>query len=391
MIEEEDFQKIGRSYRAQTSTGNDVSEPPKSPFVSLVEKVKKFEDAVPDRFRTKPGPVSRLIPRMTQPKSPFLRTKMRTKSFKIPTTEEREEQMLAALEPFKAKPVDRKILESEAPIGVPKAKKLDITIPMSPALTKRRPAPPREPTPPPIIKANPIRHFAPFQPVIEHRLIQPDDFALPGEQISLHKMREFEDALRRKEEEERKARQFSAQPLPDDAPDPLPIPYERPLTNPQPFHLETEVRGLMYQLSLEEKIEREVKEEIAAKTFLANPMPLLEPFVPKRSDKPPTEVEPLTLYTDIRAEERRAYEESRKMREAMEEEERERMRLEEEEREKAEVKRLREQQVHHANPVRHYPGIVINPSHKKLTQPESPMIGNKRRTREMPKYGQQDD
>ena len=44
-----------------------------------------------------------------------------------------------------------------------------------------------------------------------------------------------------------------------------------------------------------------------------------------------------------------------------------------------EIRRLRTELVHHAQPIRLYSPIVIQPSNKKPTRPISPMIGEKRR------------
>jgi hypothetical protein len=44
-----------------------------------------------------------------------------------------------------------------------------------------------------------------------------------------------------------------------------------------------------------------------------------------------------------------------------------------------EIRRLRVDLVHHAQPIRYYQPIIIKPSNKKPTRPISPMIGEKRR------------
>ncbi|PKB97110.1 hypothetical protein RhiirA5_469055 [Rhizophagus irregularis] len=44
-----------------------------------------------------------------------------------------------------------------------------------------------------------------------------------------------------------------------------------------------------------------------------------------------------------------------------------------------EIRRLRANLVHHAQPIRYYTPINIKPSNKKPTRPISPMIGEKRR------------
>ncbi|KAJ3041533.1 Protein tpx2 [Rhizophlyctis rosea] len=354
---------------------------PRSPYVPLAVRVKKFESTVPDRWRTRPAKPtqSRRFSEMklTQAKSPYLRTKLRTKTHAVPTTEERLLQELENLQPFKAKPINTKILEK--PVGVPKPPSHDLTIPQSPAITKPRPLPPPPPSPPKIVKANPVRNLPVFEPVLEHRVLLPEQVKLPGDEISEKKRREFEEAKKKLQEEAEKQRRFRAQPLPDDEPDPLPPVHERPITEPEPFHLETDIRHMMYQMSLEEKLEHERLEQQRAKLFKAQPLPHDEPFVPKRSEKPLTEIDEVVLFTEMRSEERRAFEEMLRQKEEMEQRERERMKREQEEREREEVRRLRQQQVHHAQPVKHYAPVAVKPSNRKLTEPESPMIGEKRR------------
>ena len=92
---------------------------------------------------------------------------------------------------------------------------------MSPLIRKPKPQEPRPVSPPKIIKANPIRlPPAPFEPIIAHRVIEPPvDFTLPGDEIRQKKLRDFEEEVRRKEEEDMKNRNFIARPLPDLFPD----------------------------------------------------------------------------------------------------------------------------------------------------------------------------
>ncbi|KAI8914908.1 hypothetical protein DFJ77DRAFT_463908 [Powellomyces hirtus] len=383
------------------SIANDVSAP-KSPFVPLAVKVKTFETQVPDRFRgTKNKMRNSVVPqsmptspwagrvRMTRPRSPYLLTKMRTKTHHVPSHEETELAELAKIQPFKAKPVDRHILHSE-PI-LPAVPRAPITVPESPHITKPRPAPARPPSPPRIPHARPVptKVFeAPFEPQIHHRVITPVEYELPGDQISRKKKLEFEQRRREEEAREREQKQFHAQPLPfDDVPSQRQPHIEpRPITQPLPFTLETEVRGLFSQLALSSKLEREEAEDQERKKFKAQPIPLAldHPFFPAASNKPLTSTDPdFILNTDARAEERRAFDERRREREREEERVRERMRKEQEEREAEEIRQLRAAQVHRAQPPQYatrMKPVTIHPSNRKLTDPASPFIGTKRRT-----------
>ncbi|KAJ2356361.1 Protein tpx2, partial [Coemansia sp. RSA 2610] len=90
------------------------------------------------------------------------------------------------------------------------------------------------------------------------------------------------------------------------------------------------------------------------------------------STLPLTEIEEILLWTELRSEERHAYDEDRAERERIREEVLARKRQEEERREEEEIKRLRKLLVHKAQPVRHYKPTVINPSDRPLTVPKTP-------------------
>ncbi|KAI9101159.1 hypothetical protein DFS34DRAFT_459004 [Phlyctochytrium arcticum] len=368
--------------------GNNITEP-KSPYVPLAVKVKSFESAGTSRGNPGLKKAKSSLPsspwrgraRMTRCKSPFLMTKFRTKPPSAPTREQLEEEELAAIQPFKAKPVDPRILAPPKPPAPTLHKHLP-TIPQSPAITKPTTTV-RPPSPPRIIKANPISKaiFQPFQPVIEHRTIAPGEFELPGDDISRKKKQEFQERLRQMEEEKARAAKFHARPLPSDTPDSLPAVSCRQVTNPKPFNLETDIRGDFARLTLQEKLEQEEYEKQRAREFHANPLPLDEPFRPEPSSRPLTNVSDVVLNTDLRAEERKAFEDALRQKEAMEQELRETMRKERELREMEEIKKLREQQVHKAQPVLYnkLKPVQIKPSNKKLTEPESPYFAEKRR------------
>ncbi|KAJ3027037.1 UNVERIFIED_CONTAM: hypothetical protein HDU68_004615 [Siphonaria sp. JEL0065] len=360
----------------------------KSPFVPLVNRVKQFEMEVPDRFRAVPvkkgtTQASHLLTRLTKPHSPMLRTKSRAKpSVNVKTTEELELEELAKAPRFKAQPVNKKILK-EPHIGAPPPQKPALTVPKSPHFSKiSRPASAvianKPASPPKIIKANPIRYAGakPFEPVLEHRQILPGEVHLPGEEMRLKKLRDFEESLKRKQEDEERMRVFHANPVPDlSAIDPLPEVKPKPPTEPEPFHLLTQT---LPPRSAFQTADMMSSQDLMGTRFTAQPVPQVEPFVPKRSSKPPTMPEPVLLHTDSRVEERRVFEEAKREREREEEALREAARLEREELERQEVRRLRQEQVHQAQPVRTFPGIQIHASQRRLTEPESPMLKEKR-------------
>jgi hypothetical protein len=76
-------------------------------------KVQKFEKATPERFREKPKAVKRILQnKLTQPKSPFLTTRLRAKHSKtnVKPREELEAEEIKKIKPFKARPVNRKVI-----------------------------------------------------------------------------------------------------------------------------------------------------------------------------------------------------------------------------------------------------------------------------------------
>ncbi|KAI8589784.1 hypothetical protein BDZ88DRAFT_122154 [Geranomyces variabilis] len=348
---------------------NDNAAPPPSPFVPLAVKVSAFSNE-PERFRPLSGrDRRRVMPtspwagrmRMTRAQSPYLLTKMRTKPHHIPSREELELASLSAIQPFKANPLPYSILQAPAALPPPTNTRPN-TIPCSPFITKPRALSslrPRSPSPDRIPHARPVPRQViekPFEPVIEHRVMPVPEFELPGDQISRRKKEEFERRKKEEEERERELRGFRAQPLPfDDEGAHLPHIEPRPLTQPEPFMLTTELRGAQAQQALAARLAREEQEREQRAQFHAQPfnahLVLDRPFVPLASDKPLTSVEPVLLSSEQRAEERRAFDERRKEREREEERLRELRRIEEEEREKEEIRLMRLERVHRAQPV----------------------------------------
>jgi hypothetical protein len=192
-----------------------------------------------------------------------------------------------------------------------------LTIPESPMITKTRPKPVFTEQTDYTFKARPfIRSDHVFQPKLEHRHTEPLDFHLPGDEISERKRMKFEDEVGQALEEEwYHSADFKANPITSLDPDPLPPVYVKPATIPQPFHLATEERGEEYQKSFEERLHEEALRLEQQAQFHANPMPLSAPFIPKKSNRPVTESEPVLLHTEVRREERQAFEEDMKRKE----------------------------------------------------------------------------
>ncbi|KAJ3153008.1 Protein tpx2 [Geranomyces michiganensis] len=305
-----------------------VPPPPRSPFIPLAVAVNAFSNeserfrplSKRDRRKAMPSSPWAGRMRMTRPQSPYLLTKMRTKTHHIPSREELELASLSSVQPFKANPIPSSILHVPAPLPPPQHHRPP-TIPESPFITKSRPLSQlnqQQPSPERIPHARPVpRHVLenPFEPVIEHRVIPVPEFELPGDQISRRKKEDFERRRREEEEREKAMRGFRAQPLPFDDDDDdglghhLPHVEPRPLTNPQPFTLETDLRGTLSQQQLAQRLALEQHELAQRAQFRAQPFNahviVERPFLPHASDKPLTSTVDVVLSSEQRAEERR--------------------------------------------------------------------------------------
>jgi len=185
-----------------------------------------------------------------------------------------------------------------------------------------------------------------------------------------HKEKVIEKVL----DEEKAKREFHAQPLPDLSTAHVPPKRTIPATNPKPFHLMTDERGSSKEHDFENRVKEEEDHLKKLAEFKANPPKVLDqaPFVPKAPRKPLTEFKEFQLATNERAD---AWEEN----DAKKAEREAEMRAMDEEREKMiklaeekEIKRMREEMVHKAQPVPLYKPMEVHPSEKPVTIPESP-------------------
>ncbi len=108
--------------------------------------------------------------------------------------------------------------------------------------------------------------------------------------------------------------------------------------------------------------------------FHARPATVLDktPFVPEKAAPVVIDVQPFHLATEERSEHWATVEQQRAERNMETDAIKEARRRQAEEEQQAEDKRLRQQLVHKANPVRHYRGIAVARSNKDLTDPKSP-------------------
>uniref|UniRef100_UPI0037E955A1 targeting protein for Xklp2 isoform X2 n=1 Tax=Semicossyphus pulcher TaxID=241346 RepID=UPI0037E955A1 len=280
---------------------------------------------------------------------------------------------------FKSQPLPKKILEGV--IGLPEKKVLPPTVPESPAfaLKKRMHVEPKveevkQPSP---IKAPPVPHFGlPFQPRLpEHHHVEVCPFSFEERERERRALKEKKLEEKRNEE----VPQFRAQRLPDFDAVILPEKKKLETTKPEPFRLRLDERGAVKSSRWEQMVKEEQKQREDAAVFKARPNTVThkEPFQPKKESRPAAVAEAFELSTERRARERQEYErlasEKEALRALMEEEQR----REEEQRGKEEVARMRQEQVHKAQPIRHYKPVALKKSEVPLTVPHSPNFSDR--------------
>ncbi|KAJ2611980.1 Protein tpx2 [Coemansia sp. RSA 1365] len=269
-------------------------------------------------------------------------------------------------------------LKSETdPVGSPKrsSKKGRPTVPKTPQFAKSKrvrrvmtleddvaPVPEKRTT-----QAPSYTHLSPPKPTV------PQPFTFRSDAAAEKHLQRLREEISKLQAEQEAMRQFRANPLPE-FPTPKKPKRQQSLLHASPFNLRTDSRGENYQRKLKARLEELEQRQRERMQFKAQPIPLSidQPFVPHPSALPLTEIEEILLRTELRSEERRAYDEDRTERERIREEVLARKRLEEERREMEEIKRLRKILVHKAQPVRHYKPLEINPSDRALTVPKTP-------------------
>ncbi|XP_073308536.1 protein TPX2-like isoform X1 [Primulina huaijiensis] len=316
-------------------------------------------------------------PQLTAPKSPLLQTYLRARPPRVKTSIELEEEELKKVPQFKARPLNRKILESKGEIGLLSNTKKPVTIPQEFhfAIDKRIP-------PPTAVldlfdKLSLVSEPPPHQEKLPRNTTL-DPFHLHTEERGAEKEKKRIEELMQKQLEEERARIPKAIPYPytTDYPEIPPKPEPKPCTKPEPFRLES-------LLKHEEEMQREMEErrriemdEAQMRIFKAQPILKEDPIpVPEIQRKPLTEVQVFNLQINHRAAERAEFDKKIKEKEATykryrEEAESERM-MEEE---KA-LKQLRRTLVPHARPVPNFDNPFLpQKSSKVVTKAKSPRM-----------------
>eukprot|EP01112_Ceratiomyxa_fruticulosa_P015267 TRINITY_DN4466_c0_g1_i2.p1 TRINITY_DN4466_c0_g1~~TRINITY_DN4466_c0_g1_i2.p1 ORF type:complete len:530 (-),score=128.17 TRINITY_DN4466_c0_g1_i2:107-1696(-) len=285
---------------------------------------------------------------------------------------------------FQAVPVDESVLYGPVK-GVPSLSHKVLTVPESPILTTKyraamQPAPIQTEPEVFVFKAQPMPISKPFVPAhFEKTLTVPEPFDLSTEargKVAKEKLeRELEEEAFRADQ----MRLFKAQPLPISEPFEI-APYERQLTVPEPFHLESEERGERYQETVfKPTIQAERKKEIENTHFKATPLPIATPFQPEKSSKPLTVLDDVKLNSESRSKRRAAFDQQMTQKTKQAEENKKKKEQEDEVEQKKELKELRKRLVHKPLPVMQAKPFVLKPTASTLTRPETPNLRTRTR------------
>ncbi|XP_055809303.1 protein TPX2-like isoform X2 [Solanum dulcamara] len=313
----------------------------------------------------------------TAPKSPVLKTSLRTRPPRIRSSKEMEKEELEKVPKFKARPLNKKIFESKGDLGMFCNTKRQVTVPQEFHFATD------ERIPPPANVADLLfdklsLNSEPQNGKTIPRNTTPNAFHLSTEERGAEKERKlFTELLHRQIEEER-SRICKATPYPytTDYPVIPPKPEPKRSTRPEPFQLESLVKHEQEMWRQMEERRRMEEEEAKMRNFKAQPVMSEDPIpVPEKVRKPLTEVEDFKLRVDNRSLDRAEFDKKIKQKEVMHKryrEETESARMMEEE--KA-LKQLRRTLVPHARPVPKFDHPFLpQKSSKQVTKPRSPKL-----------------
>ncbi|XP_042463272.1 protein TPX2-like isoform X2 [Zingiber officinale] len=319
--------------------------------------------------------------KITEPRPPHLETSLRARPSKIRSSQEIELEELQKIPKFKARPLNKKILESKGEIGVSCKPKPGRTIHQEfHFATTDRLGPPTVAD----LFDNLSLHPESYHGKKEvPKITKPNPFHLRTEERGLEKEKHFAGQLFQKDLEEEKNRipRASTYPYTTDFPVMPPKPEPKQCTKPEIFQLQSLVRHEeQMKKALEEK-EKKEKEEAQGRNFKAQAVMKEDPLpVPQRERKVLTEVQQFVMHADHRALQRKAFDKKIKDKELTYKrlrEEQESVKMIEEE--KA-TKQMRRTMMPHAKPLPKFSNPFIpQKSMKENTKPKSPGLHVKHR------------
>lgn len=293
---------------------------------------------------------------LTVPQEFQLETALRARPSTAKSRDELEAEELARIPPFKALPLNMKVLESHGELGVPKVTKRPLTEPQEFHLKTDARAQLRPPPAPAEDRRRTRKRTATEAELLQQgRITAPSPFNLKTEERGMEKERRLQEQVVAEEARRRSLRNPRAQPLPatTDMPQVVRRPQVPLPTVPEPFELESLKRHKEEVRRLESERRLAARQEAAAHEFhaLPNLSNVAPPMVPEKSRKPLTQIWDKQLRSEVRAVERTQFDkqlEEKHMANAQQRAVLEARRKNEEEKE---IRKLRRQMVPKALPV----------------------------------------
>ncbi|KAF0900746.1 hypothetical protein E2562_034783 [Oryza meyeriana var. granulata] len=315
---------------------------------------------------------------LTEPKPPQLETALRARPPRVKSSQELELEELEKAPKFKAKPLNKKILESKGDIGVFAHPKAQATAPKEFHFsTDDRLGPPAVADL--FDKLSLCSESSSYQGKGDvPRLTIPNPFNLHTDERGHEKERQLAAQLLQKQLKEEKARIPKANPYPytTDYPVVPPKPEPKPCTRPEGFQLESLVRHEMEQQRIMEERERMEREEAQRRVVKAQPILKEDPIpLPEKERKPLTEVQQIKLHVDERAVQRSEFDNMVKEKEITYKRLREENEFAQKIEEEKALKQLRRTLVPQARPLPKF-DRPFRPqrSTKQVTRPKSPQL-----------------
>lgn len=328
------------------------------------------------------------VPRVAKAKSTTFKEFKLSSSNKVDNDEEMDlQQQQQQPKPFKARPFPNRVFQSDNRIktAAKVAGRQKLTEPVSPKLSKsnrthRAPSPPKESFK--SFKARPI-------PTSVFKLTPKKRTSTKFKPFNLHTEvrgakheEDLDQKLAREEEEEKEAREFVARPIDMSGPA-LPRVERMELVTPEPFQLQSVRLAERHKEELQAKIAREeaeAKRRFSSFKARKNPLKDKQPFLVLKSDKPLTEIDAFALASDEQAERRMSFEAEKEERRREAEKQQARAKALREKKEKRAISELRRTSlVHKARPIMTRAGHVPAKQDIALTTPLSPEFITKKR------------
>ncbi|EHA8586837.1 putative protein TPX2 [Cocos nucifera] len=256
--------------------------------------------------------------KLTEPRPPLLKTSLRARPPKVKSSQEMELEELQNIPKFKARPLDKKILESKGDIGLFSNPKPQITTPQEfHFATNDRLGPPAtvmELFDKLSLHSEPSQHDKQVT-----RITAPNPFHLKTEERGSEKERQFALQILQRQLEEETDRIPKASPYPytTDYPVIPPKPEPKQCTKPEAFQLESlikEKETMHKRLREEYDTAKMIEEEKAVKQLRrtmvshARPLPKFDnPFLPQKSTKETTKPMSPELRVNQRGDRRHAF------------------------------------------------------------------------------------